>query len=54
MLRGHDAAIRALPELLDELILGVDDEGGVEGGEGVPLHGGQEEMGRRRRVAEGD
>ena len=51
---GDDAPVRALPELLDELILGVDDEGGVEGGEGVPLHGGQEEMGRKRRVAEGD
>ncbi len=45
VLCSDDAAIRALAELLDELVLGVDDEGRVEGGEGVPLHGGQE---RRR------
>ena len=38
---GDDAAVRTLAELLDELVLGVDDEGGVEGLEGVPLHGGK-------------
>ena len=47
VLRGNDASVCALAELLDELVLGVDDEGRVEGGEGVPLHCGQEGMGRR-------
>ena len=39
VLRGNDASVCALAELLDELVLGVDDEGRVEGGEGVSLHG---------------
>jgi hypothetical protein len=38
VLRGDDAAISALAELLDELVLRVDDEGRVECGEAVPLH----------------
>jgi len=42
VLRGDDAAVSALAELLDELVLPVDDEGRVECGEAVPLqrHGG--------------
>ena len=36
--RRDDAPVRALPELLDELVLGVDDEDGVERGELVSLH----------------
>ncbi len=38
MLRSDDAPIRALSELLDELILGVDDERRVESLERVALH----------------
>ena len=41
MLCGDDAAVGTLAELLDELIFGIDDEGGVEGLEGVPLHRGK-------------
>jgi hypothetical protein len=37
---GYDASISALAEFLDELVLGVDDEGGIEGGEAVALHSG--------------
>ena len=55
VLRGNDASVCALAELLDELVLGVDDEGRVEGAEGVPLHDlrakemGEEGRGRRGR-----
>jgi hypothetical protein len=38
VLRGHDAAISALSEFLDELVLRVDDKGRVQSGEAVPLH----------------
>ena len=38
VLRGNDASVCSLAELLDELVLGVDDEGGVERCERVPLH----------------
>ena len=41
--RGNDAAICTLAEFLDELVLGVDDEGGVERAEAVPL----DHLGRR-------
>ena len=40
MFCSNNAAIRALTQLLHELVLGVDDECRVEGGEGVSLHGG--------------
>ena len=39
VLGGDDAAISALPELLHELVLRIDDERRVESGETVPLHG---------------
>lgn len=38
MPRGNDAAIGTLTEFLDELVLGVDDEGRVERAETVSLH----------------
>lgn len=37
---GYDASIGALAELFDELVLGIDYEGGVEGGKAVTLHVG--------------
>lgn len=51
VLGGYDAAVGALAELLDELVLRVDYEGRVESGEGVPLHGlcPVERDGRRTR-----
>lgn len=39
MLSGYDAAVSALSEFLDELVLRVDDEGRVQSGETVSLHG---------------
>ncbi len=39
VLSGDHTSIRALAELLDELVFGVDDEGRIEGGERVTLHG---------------
>ena len=41
VLGGDDAAVGTLAELLDKLIFGIDDEGGVERLEGVPLHRGK-------------
>lgn len=38
--RSNDAAISTLAQLLDELILRINDERRVEGGESVPLHCG--------------
>ena len=35
---SHDTSVGSLPEFLDKLVLGIDHEGGVERGEGVPLH----------------
>ena len=39
VLSGYDAAVSALPELLDELVLRVDNKGRVQSGETVSLHG---------------
>ena len=36
---SDDASVRALTEFLDELVLRIDDEGRVECGELVSLHG---------------
>ena len=41
MFGGDDAAVGTLAKLLDKLIFGIDDEGGVERLEGVPLHRGE-------------
>lgn len=38
MTSSDDAAVRTLSKLLNELVLGIDDEDGVEGGELVSLH----------------
>lgn len=38
MLSRNDTTIRTLTQFFDELVLRVDDEGRVKGGEGVPLH----------------
>lgn len=38
MFSSNDAAIRALTQFFDELVLGINDKGGIESGEGVPLH----------------
>ncbi len=39
MSRSDHTPISALAEFLDELVLGIDDESGVECGKGVSLHG---------------
>ena len=38
MFRGDDAAVRTLAKFFDELIFRINDECGVERGEGVTLH----------------
>lgn len=44
--RGDDTPIRPLPKFLDKLILGINHEVGIQGGETVPLHvGGWEKEG---------
>ncbi len=44
VLCGNDTTIGTLAELLDELIFRVDHEGGIESGEGMPLHGASNEV----------
>ena len=38
MFSSHDATIGTLTQFFDELVLGIDNEGRVQSGEGVSLH----------------
>ena len=53
VLRGDDAAVSALTEFLYELVVGIDDEGRVERGEGTALHDGGQGQRRGRFGCQG-
>ena len=53
VLSGDDATVSALTEFFHELVVGIDDEGRVERGEGTALHDGGQGQRRGRFGCQG-